>query len=264
MRCASCQHDNDDTKKFCTSCGAALGGKRCAQGHTIPDGLTECPFCPRPVRAATAMEAPAPQAAPRRQGTALVSNTELERSGVQVHPNASSLPRVASGNPVSGPALGAAAASAPSGRGRTVFRSPDAPSGPAETLVPAPASAPVAARPTAQSAFPSPLVGFLVSFSLDPNGQHWPVRFGRTSIGTEVGCEIVIAAPGVSGRHAEVMVRDNKGVPKIWVSDNNSTNGTQLNGSDIFTDRPDLTNGAQVSIAGVEFVFVALPAPASA
>ena len=272
MRCESCRHDNDDTTKFCTNCGAALGGRRCAKGHTIPDGLTDCPFCPRPVRVATALETPPPEVAhaPRRQGTALVSPTDLERSGVQLNPNAAAAPKA----PVA-PAYGAQAYGAPpaspaaappaSSRGRTVFRAPDAP--PESTIAPAPAApaAPAAgSKPSGQSAFPSPLVGFLVSFSVDPNGQHWPVRYGRTSIGSEAGCEIMLAAPGVSSRHAEVMVRDNRGAPKIWVSDNNSTNGTQLNGADIFTERPDLSHGDQIAIAGVEFLFVALPSSGQA
>jgi pSer/pThr/pTyr-binding forkhead associated (FHA) protein len=104
----------------------------------------------------------------------------------------------------------------------------------------------------------------LVSFSLDANGQQWPVRFGRTALGAGADCEIVLARPGVSTRHAEVMVRDNKGVPKIWLSDNNSTNGTKLNGEDIFTERPDLHHGDEVTIAGLVFTFIALPNRATA
>ena len=251
MRCESCKHDNDDSKKFCTSCGAALGGKRCPKGHTIPDGLTDCPFCPRPVRAATAVEPSLANAPARREATAVVSNSELERSGVQVSPSAAASRAIAHATPP--------APAAPQGRSRTVFRPPGAPSDPTH---PPTAVAPAATRIAGSSSFPSPLVGFLVSFSLDPNGQHWPIRFGRTSIGSEAGCEVTVAAAGVSGRHAEIMVRDNKGSVKIWVSDNNSTNGTKLNGSDIFTDRPDLSNGDQVSIADISFMFVALPVPA--
>lgn len=248
MRCPSCQHDNDDTKKFCTSCGAALGGRKCANGHTIPDGLTDCPFCPRPIRAPTAVDpnvAAAPPLPPppdlRRKATAVVSPTELERSGVQVSPQVGRAPV---------PPVAPGVAAAPGGRGKTVFRSAgeaDAPAVPAAT-------------PQGQArAAVAPLVGFLVTFSLDEGGQFWPIRFGRTVIGSDPSSDVVLAVPGVSGRHAEVMVRDNRGAPKIWVSDCNSTNGTQLNGADIFTDRPDLGSGDVLTLSSLALTVVLLP-----
>lgn len=245
MRCPSCQHDNDDSKKFCTSCGAALGGRRCTNGHTIPEGLTDCPFCPRPVRAATALDpsvGPAPAADGRRKATALVSPTELERSGVQVNAPSPAGAR---------PAPAAAPAAVPAGRSKTVFRAPG-------DAAP-PTAAPAAGAPPVTTASKAPLVGFLVSFSTDAGGQYWPIRFGRTSLGSDPTCEAVLTGTGISGRHAEVMVRDNRGTPKIWISDCNSTNGTQLNGADIFTDRPDLAHGDTISIAGVDITVVLLP-----
>jgi pSer/pThr/pTyr-binding forkhead associated (FHA) protein len=113
--------------------------------------------------------------------------------------------------------------------------------------------------PTAsKSAFSSPLVGFLVSFSSDPHGQPWPIRYGRTSIGSDPGSEVFLPFPGISTRHAEVMVRDNQGSPKIWVSDCNSTNGTKLDGADIFTDRPDLYHGAIITVSGIDLLFISI------
>ena len=103
MRCPSCQHDNDDTKKFCTRCGAVIGGRRCPNGHTIPEGLAECPFCPRPGRAATVEVGAIP-----RKGTEIVPPQDLP-GGPPVHA-------------VHAPASHAPPVHAPPGqRGQTVF-----------------------------------------------------------------------------------------------------------------------------------------------
>lgn len=238
MRCPSCQTDNDERMKFCTNCGASLGGRRCAQGHSIPDGLAECPYCPRPVRSATVAESPEALSGGRK-ATSVVSPTDLARSGVQPLQSAPGVPSMGS--------MGAGAA--PAGRGRTVFRGPNDPDEP---------TAPPGAA-LGGSAQVAPLAGFLVTFSQTSSGQFWPIRFGRTSIGSDAGCDVQLGVAGVSGRHAEVMVRDNDGKPKIWLSDSNSTNGTRLNGADIFTDRPDLSHGDVVSISGIELTVVFLP-----
>jgi len=104
----------------------------------------------------------------------------------------------------------------------------------------------------------SPLAGFLVSFSTDPNGIFWPLRFGRTSIGSGSDNEITLDFADVSGVHAMINVRDNKGSSKIWLSDNNSMNGTALNGDDIFNERPDLSTGDVIKIGAIEMRLVLL------
>jgi len=104
----------------------------------------------------------------------------------------------------------------------------------------------------------SPLAGFLVSFSTDENGIFWPLRYGRTSIGCGGDNEIVLASPEVSGQHAFINVRKGKDGPKIWLSDNNSMNGTMLDGEDIFNERPDLTTDSVVKIGAVEMRLILL------
>jgi len=104
----------------------------------------------------------------------------------------------------------------------------------------------------------SPLAGFLVSFSTDENGIFWPLRYGRTSIGCAEDNEIVLASPEVSGQHAFINVRKGKDGPKIWLSDNNSMNGTMLDGEDIFNERPDLVTDSVVKIGAVEMRLVLL------
>lgn len=253
MKCPICSHGNDDDKRFCTHCGAALAGRRCTNGHTIPDGLTDCPFCPRaiasppaagvgrePTVAVDAGHAAPPAGRPKR--TMLVSPTELHASGVRAG-SVAPPPPTSTATPPS-PSLGGS-------RGRTTFRAPGEP-----VEVPA-AVPPSASQPTTGS---SPLVGFLVSFTVHENGVYWPLRYGRTTIGSAADSDVLLAADGVSTKHAEVMVRDNKGVPRIWITDNNSTNGTSLNGEDIFTDRPPLDHGDSLGISGVTLKVILLPA----
>ena len=258
MNCPSCSRANDDDKRFCTQCGAALTGSRCANGHTIPDGLTTCPFCPRPVQANPAGPAPAgrePTAAAsaqpaagggRRKGTALVSKTELQESGVQVNRTAHVAP-TALPTPTPPETKGS--------RGRTMYRAPGEPvdsGAPIDSeLMPGPI------RTLSSSS--APLIGFLVSFSTDRNGVYWPIRFGRTTIGSNADSHVCLTQAGVSTNHAEVMVRDNRGTPKIWITDSNSTNGTTLNGDDIFTERPDIKHGDTVGISEVELTVILLP-----
>lgn len=251
MRCSHCNHDNDDSKAFCTKCGARLGGRKCQQGHTIPEGMTECPYCPRPVRVATVVEQAPPPADGGRGKTYVVPPDELQRSGVQVGLHATPPRPVAPRQePPPPPAP-------PAGRARTVFRDPNAPDVPPPPA-PAQGGATVPPRPSASSET-APLLGFLVSFDLDPSGSYWPVRFGRTTIGTATECEVKLPAQGASGRHAEVMARAAQGTVKVWISDCNSTNGTVVNGEEIFTERPPLAHGDQITIAGVTLTVMILP-----
>ena len=139
----------------------------------------------------------------------------------------------------------------PKGRGKTMVVSPDA------------------VRPKGEEADPfktladwvpntgdAPLAGFLVSFSTDPNGLFWPLRFGRTSIGSSSDNDICLNFPDVSGVHAMINIRSNKKTQKIWISDNNSMNGTAINGEDIFNERPDVNAGDVIQIGGIEMRLV--------
>jgi pSer/pThr/pTyr-binding forkhead associated (FHA) protein len=128
-----------------------------------------------------------------------------------------------------------------------------APAAPAMPGAPFPAAAPVPARTQ------SPLAGFLVTSSLDPSGQFWPVRFGRTTVGKDADNDVRLDAPGLSGKHCEIMVREQAGRMKIWLTDSNSTNGTRRNGEDIFTERPDLANHDIIGVGDVDLMLILIP-----
>lgn len=239
MECPKCNHFNDAGTGFCTQCGEAITKRKCKNGHVIAAGLTECPFCPK--KTMMASPPPPPAAKGGRKGT-MVVNAEQLPSGA---PPAASAPHpTTASNPP-------APASSPQGRGKTMVVSPDA------------------VRPKGEQADPfkslsdwvpntgdAPLVGFLVSFTTDPNGLFWPLRFGRTSIGSAKDNDICLNFPDVSGVHAMLNIRSNKETAKIWISDNNSMNGTAINGEDIFNERPDVNAGDVIQIGGIEMRLV--------
>ena len=230
MICPRCNQHNNDDVKFCRKCGAPMERRTCDNGHTIPDGLAECPYCPKKTVAEPPPTAEV-QAGAADEGTVLVSPTELEKSGVK--------PRSGPGPKPGG------------GRKGTVVVVPGRGDEP-----PAPASG-VEAGGIARSG-DSPLVGFIVSFSLDPNGVFWPLRYGRTRIGSAETNQVRLLHAQVSGEHARILVHDNQGTPKIWCEDCGSSNGTQLNGAGVFNDRPDVHSGDVLQVGPVELKLLLL------
>jgi pSer/pThr/pTyr-binding forkhead associated (FHA) protein len=127
----------------------------------------------------------------------------------------------------------------------------------------APAAAPAAAAAAGMSGKvdntgASPLAGFLVSFSQDGNGVFWPIRYGKTYIGSGADNDIVLPFPDVSGEHTMIQSRAIKGTPKAWCSDLKSTNGTFLNGDDIVKEDPDIATGDVIKVGPVELRVVLL------
>lgn len=70
------------------------------------------------------------------------------------------------------------------------------------------------------------LVGWLVTFDINPAGIDYRLCVGRHRIGRKADCDIVIQQPGISEDHAVLLYRDNKFI----LQDMLSTNGTFVNG----------------------------------
>ena len=87
MICANCSHYNRDGLDFCTNCGQGLESNKCANGHTIPAGVSECPYCPSTGHKKTVQEVglpgvPGASAAPSGGGprkTVLVGESEIQQ-----------------------------------------------------------------------------------------------------------------------------------------------------------------------------------------
>jgi len=122
----------------------------------------------------------------------------------------------------------------------------------------APASqAPAPAARTSGGHLPR-LAGWLVTFSHDQSGADYRLREGRNTIGADPSeCEVaIIEDPSISSKHAVVMIRGGK----LQIRDNDSTNGTFVNGEDIFGEASKiLKNLDRVKFGSTECLLVMLP-----
>jgi len=71
------------------------------------------------------------------------------------------------------------------------------------------------------------LIGWLVTFDLNPNGTDYRLYEGKNLIGSSPACDIIISSPSVSKKHCTILFRhiDNK----LIIKDELSTNGTFVN-----------------------------------
>jgi hypothetical protein len=210
MICTTCGHTNQQGLKFCTMCGAPLNQKTCANGHAIPDGLTECPYCPR--------------ASARNKPTLVEFEEPVDPAQDQAK----------AADPVEPPAPQARPPT------HTMWVGEESPmlAGDRDVSSPRRDNTPA-------------LIGFLVSFSNDPAGEFWPLRYGRTTLGRDADNTVSLALPDVSGSHAVITARQSRGMSRIWIEDS-STNGTLLNDEDIFNDKPTLTSGDVITLGSTK------------
>ncbi len=97
----------------------------------------------------------------------------------------------------------------------------------------------------------SRLVGWLVTYTLDPNGVDFRLYEGRNIIGKDFSCGVCINDPKVSGQHAILLFRNDK----FRLKDNLSTNGTMVNGEDIDDDSVVLHDGDIIQVGDTVFLF---------
>lgn len=81
------------------------------------------------------------------------------------------------------------------------------------------------------------LVGWLVTYSLDAMGVDFKLYEGRNIIGHDMDCNITINDGLISGKHAVLLYKapkdPNELVGKFSITDQQSSNGTIVNGEDI-------------------------------
>lgn len=94
------------------------------------------------------------------------------------------------------------------------------------------------------------LVGWLVSFSIEPNGIDYKLYEGRNLIGSDLGCDIVVPNDAaVSSRHLTILHR----MGHFKFKDELSTNGTFIN--DVFEEEGNLKDGDMIRIGDTIFKF---------
>lgn len=97
----------------------------------------------------------------------------------------------------------------------------------------------------------SRLVGWLVTYDLDPYGVDFRLYEGRNIIGKDPSCNVCINDLKVSGQHAILLYRNGK----FRIKDNLSVNGTVINGEDIDDDSVLLSDGDIIKVGNTVLLF---------
>ena len=92
------------------------------------------------------------------------------------------------------------------------------------------------------------LVGWLVSFDLDPAGKDFKIFEGRTKIGRHSANNIVIDKSEISDDHVLLLCRDNK----IIIQDQLSANGTFVNDKKI-DERKEVKDNDMIKLGSISF-----------
>lgn len=100
------------------------------------------------------------------------------------------------------------------------------------------------------------LVGLMVCYDVNPNGEVFNIYEGRNLIGRKRNCDISIPSDGlISSEHLIVLYREVEGI--FWAVDNNSSNGTFVNGK--FEGKVQLQTNDIITVGSTRFIFIAIP-----
>ena len=104
---------------------------------------------------------------------------------------------------------------------------------------------------TPQSSSKGKIVGWLISYTTNPDGEDHRLYTGYNRIGANPVCDIVLPDETVSGSHAIIVYRDGR----FLVKDDLSRNGTFVNGREISEAHP-LQSYDQVRIGNTYLTFI--------
>lgn len=95
------------------------------------------------------------------------------------------------------------------------------------------------------------MVGWLVSYTLDPMGVDFKLYEGRNVIGRDIDCNITVNDNMVSSKHAVLLFR----AGKYSLTDNQSSHGTFVNDTDIELEPYYLQDGDVIRVGQTLFKF---------
>lgn len=95
------------------------------------------------------------------------------------------------------------------------------------------------------------LVGWLVSYTLDPLGVDFKIYEGRNIIGRDMDCNITVNDNMVSSKHAVLLFR----AGKFSITDSQSSHGTFVNDADIELEPYYLQDGDNIRMGQTVFKF---------
>jgi hypothetical protein len=198
-----------------------MAKKQCSRGHIYDSAIygDNCPFCPSQGGSGTVVGGGTTGGNPS-------GKTELNLGGTEL--NSDGRTQVAGGTQAAGPTI-----PMDSGGGRTIIRP---------------------ARGGAASSGKK-LVGLLVTYSTNSNGQVFNIFEGKNFIGRDMPVDICIPDNEVSGKHFSILYRSADG--KFKFKDEQSSNGTFLN--EVLTDEGELSSFDVIRIGGTRLIFIAIP-----
>lgn len=101
------------------------------------------------------------------------------------------------------------------------------------------------------------LVGLLVSYSVNPLGEVYKIYEGRNIIGRSAMSDIPVPTDSnMSSQHLLILYREAENI--FWAVDQNSSNGTYINGAFV-SDRKQIKTNDIIVVGGTKFVFLAIP-----
>lgn len=101
------------------------------------------------------------------------------------------------------------------------------------------------------------LVGIIVCYTHNPLGEVFQIYEGKNVIGRAASCDISFPSDSnISGQHLLILYREAEGV--YWAVDQNSSNGTYING-EFASDRYKLSSNDTIVIGGTKLLFIAIP-----
>jgi pSer/pThr/pTyr-binding forkhead associated (FHA) protein len=97
------------------------------------------------------------------------------------------------------------------------------------------------------------MVGWLVSYTIDPMGMDYRLYEGNNPIGRDTTNSIILVKdPTISGKHMNILFRQGK----YWAKDEMSANGSFINGEEMEIGKPySLNDGDWVKLGDTVFKF---------
>ena len=97
------------------------------------------------------------------------------------------------------------------------------------------------------------IVGWLISYTLDPMGVDYRIYEGSNTIGRNPGNTITIATDvTISGEHVNILYRNSK----FYIKDKMTVNGTYLNGEELEVEKAfQMMDGNEIRLGDTVFKF---------
>ena len=100
------------------------------------------------------------------------------------------------------------------------------------------------------------LIGFLVTYSISPNGDFFPLYEGRNFIGRATSGDVCLQGDTmISDKHLSILYRPVD--KKFKFKDEQSSNGTFINGE--LLDEGELKNFDKILVGATQLLFIAIP-----